>query len=66
MSKLVTQFIHLIPCGCSMPYLDEAALLFEDKKPAHSGFLSPAMPIVLGSSDSVSLFLPRHPGGARS
>lgn len=58
MSKLVMPFIHLIPCGCSMPCLDEAALSFEDKKSAHSGFLSPPMPNVLGSSDSASLLPP--------
>lgn len=58
MSKLVMPFIHLIPCGCSMPCLDEAALSFEDKKSAHSGFLSPPLPNVLGSPDSASLLPP--------
>lgn len=37
---------------------DEAALLFEDKKPVHSGFSSPPVANVLGLSESSRLLPP--------
>lgn len=53
LSRLVMPFIHLNSLWLLrvLPG-DEAALLLEDKKPAHSGFSSVPVPSALGSSNS--------------
>lgn len=58
-SGLLMQLVNLIPFGCSMLCLEmRQHFLCEDRKPAHSGFVDPLMPNVLGLLDSARLLPP--------